>query len=485
MSEWLKIYPPFQRRLLTSLGSVLALGFLILWLVIAAGVYLIFEEKNYYPLVNEADIIQQLIVQPDGSLHPERYYWHEPHHLYATPHIDPFFLIVRDAQGHVVAQSQNIKYLQVTPEQLASSGAFKAHKSQLTTANHRLTYINYPLLTADGQTVGSLWIARYTPKWKKEVVQIVALLALFLGVLYGITLLLTRRVAQHTLEPLHKITQAAATLSPDRLDTQVPIPPNADRETALLARTLNAQLQQVAQAFEEIKDFTRFAAHELKTPLTILKGHIEVALRRPRSPERYQKILERLYLEVNHLNTMLHNLLQLTRLDHPTCSFPLETVNLTQCLRSELSRWQQHLQERSLHLSLEPDLLINGHPDLIQEVFHNLIDNAIKFSPPEGTITVQGYYQERQIHIEICNSGHSIPSEILTHIGKRFFRAPIHTNIPGHGLGLALVDKIVQLHQGTWQIVSTPSNGTCVTLVFPAVSHPSQATPFLVSANNE
>ena len=469
----------FRRRLLLTLGAALAVVFLVLGVLSWLACYGWLTYQARAQLKHEAEEIASQIVTPGGRLRIQRYAWYEPHHHYIEQRIDPYFVQVFDAGGTLLHTSENIKTLApgTYPERLLTTETARlASLEPLTTfrvGGALLYYDVQPLRRAGGPLLGYVQVARYEPGLAATLRRFTLLLLGSLGLLLAGLLLITRRIAQRVLQPLEAITQATEAISPQDLHRRITVPAEADRETDQLAATLNTLLDRLEQAFEEMQRFTDNAAHELQTPLTVLRGHVEVALRRPRSAASYQKTLHLLVGEIDHMTRMVHGLLVLARLDRDHYTLADTTVDLAVLVRSAAEAFQKTAAAKNLAFSVETagSVWITGQPDLLREVITNVLDNAVKYTP-SGSVRVHLETQGEQAVLSVVDTGIGIPAEALPHVTDRFYRAPAMQGyaIAGHGLGLSLVARIVALHDGRLQIRSTPGEGTTVEASFPIMN---------------
>lgn len=469
----------FRRRLLVTLGAALAVVFLVLGVLSWFAYYGWLTYQARAQLRQEAQGIASLIVSPGGRLRLQRYTGHEPHHRYADRRIDPFFVQVFDAGGTLLHTSDNIKAL--------APGAYP--DALLTRESTRLTSLEslntvrvggallyfdvLPLRRGDGPLLGYVQVSRYEPGIAATLRRFTLLLLGSLGLLLAGLLMLTRRIAQRVLQPLEAITQATEAISPQGLHRRIPVPAEADRETHQLAATLNTLLDRLESSFEEMQRFTANAAHELQTPLTVLRGHVEVALRRPRPAEAYQETLRLLAGEVDDMTRMVHGLLVLARLDRDHYTLNDASVDLAAVAQEAAATFEAPATAKNLafYVHTPEAVWIAGQPDLLREVVINLIDNAVKYTP-SGSVTVRLETRDEQAVLSVADTGIGIAPESLPHVTDRFYRAASmqSAEIAGHGLGLSLAARIVALHGGRLQIHSTPGQGTTAEVSFPLMN---------------
>lgn len=456
-------------------GGTLIAALALLGLLAWVAAYGWINEMARLPLRNEIQLVASRIVR-DNHLDVDAYYWDEPHHRLLERHVDPYFLQVFDAEGHLIRQSANIRLLSDRyPEVLLHAPAkhepFWKPLQIFQVGTRRLYYLVYPLQDASGRYLGALQLARLEPDFVALYHQIAFGVLVSWVLLSGLILALLAASGRRVLRPLHELTRATAALSPEQLHEPIRLTSPLDRETAQLLATLNALLHRLHQAFEELRRFTANAAHELKTPLAILQGQAELALRHPRSTDSYRAALRQILNQTEQMTRLVQHLLLLSRLDQPEAVFPFAPVDFSELVAREQELFATHARTRGVVLtaSLAPGARLYGVETLLQEVVRNVLDNAVKYTP-QGQIDVVVRATGNHILFEVRDTGIGIPREALPHVTERFYRAPqTAPGIEGHGLGLALVARIVALHQGSLEITSEPGQGTTVYITLPVL----------------
>jgi signal transduction histidine kinase len=465
----------FRSRLLVTMGLVLALALLVMGVLVWVSVYARLNLDAIRVLDAETHYILSHIVDERGALVPDTYSWDEPHYRFSSAFVDPFFVQVFDSHGELLRQSDNITFFptddypkeplpirEEEPGLLTPPITFRA-------GNERLYALAHPIRSEDGAAVGTIQVARFDPGIRAEMSRFAVLL---IGV-FGIALLLlgltTWWLSGRVLRPLADITRAAEHISPLRLSDRVPVPESADRETAALAETLNEQLERLEEAFEEMSRFTANAAHELQTPLAIVQGHVEVALRRERTPESYRQTLRLVSDEIGALTRTVRCLLTLARLDRRADELPTEKVDMAELVRKEAEPFATIARERGLAVreSYGQHTWMEGQPDLLREVVVNLLDNALKYTD-SGHVGISVESSKSGVLLKVDDSGVGMSPEEADLALDRFYRAPSSSvkNSAGSGLGLALVAQIVRRHGGEVWIESETGKGTCVCALF-------------------
>jgi len=221
------------------------------------------------------------------------------------------------------------------------------------------------------------------------------------------------------------------------------------------------------------RDFVANVSHELRTPLSILRGYLETLLENPKQPPaELLRIFEIMERHSNRLNLLVDDVLSLSRLEGPGMALDLTAVRPAIFLRGIMRDWEKKFAVKNLRTELDaPDDLppLQVDEGRLQEVIYNLLDNAVKYSPAGGIITLRATREDTQIVFSISDNGPGIPARDLPRIFERFYRADKarHRELGGTGLGLSIVKHIAQLHGGSVDAESELGRGTTVRVRFP------------------
>lgn len=278
-------------------------------------------------------------------------------------------------------------------------------------------------------------------------------------------------LACRVLRPMQNMTRSARIISADRLNERISIT-NPDDELGELGQTLNQMIERLERSFTEMQRFTADAAHELRTPLAIIRSEAEIALRLPRSGEEYCDVLENLLEDTHRLSTLADELLFLSRHDAGLSSPDRKAVEVDVLLLDVVNNMKPVAQAKdvSIDLTENAECQLTGDRRQIQRVFYNLIDNAIKYTGAGGRIAVSSRVNAGEVTISVSDNGCGIPAEHLPRIFDRFYRVdPSRTTI-GAGLGLAICQSIIRGCDGALSVESTVGHGTSFTVRLPMKS---------------
>lgn len=271
-----------------------------------------------------------------------------------------------------------------------------------------------------------------------------------------------------TLRPVNRMIRTIEKITAEDLQTSLDVPRTND-EIQKLAETFNTMLSELDVAFSAQKQFVQDASHELRTPLTILKGEIEVALRKTRTPQQYQETLESSLEEINRLYGIVENLLLMAKMDNTGVMLNKHPVDLGELIQHVAQSIKVLVDQKQIRLVVRTPAtpLINGDEQYLKRLILNLLDNAVKYTPDSGEVRIETLHKGANVLLQVANSGPGISEADLPHIFDRFYRADQARTGAGFGLGLSIVKSIVDLHEGTISVKSSTTEGTQVTVSLP------------------
>jgi len=282
-------------------------------------------------------------------------------------------------------------------------------------------------------------------------------------------------LAQRALRPVRKLAFTAEGITAKGLDQRIAIEDD-DAEFVRLITIFNRMLDRLEQSFGQAVRFSADAAHELKTPLTILQGELEQALQDAAPGSREQQAYNELLEEVQRLKEIVRKLLLLSRADAGQLTLNLEPVNLSEAVAAVGEDTEVMAPGVTVRRDLAPDLWVNADPDLLGQALRNLASNAIKYNREGGWIEFRLHRAGQTVRLTVTNTGDGIPPADRDRVFERFYRAdPAHgRQTDGVGLGLSLAREIARAHQGDLVLEDGAEGTTAFTMVLPATAQPPQ-----------
>ncbi len=276
------------------------------------------------------------------------------------------------------------------------------------------------------------------------------------------------------LRPVRQISEMAKRISVRNLDQRIPARPVPD-ELGELITTINGMIERLQKSFQQIKEFSMSVAHELKTPLTILKGESELALSKPPDAEETQQLVGTYLEETIRMSRIVDDLLTLAKVDEG--QIVLETRDVAmQGMISELYEDALILSTNKklvVELVRNDEVVISGDHHRLRQLFRILVTNAIQYTDPGGTVRISSYKDSSSLNISVEDTGIGIPAESMGKIFDRFYRVDeARTRASGgSGLGLSIAKWIVDAHHGTIEVRSNMGQGSCFTVHLPLSRH--------------
>jgi len=355
-------------------------------------------------------------------------------------------------------------------DEQTDSGASDDPRNQATSGAATLRLVTLPVrLNGTGPIVGALQVGLDRDDIDEALAQLLTVLTLASPLVLLAAAIGGYLLAGRVLAPVAAITQLAGRIGErdlhKRLDLDLP-----DDELGRLARTFDAMLARIEEAFERQRRFTADAAHELRTPLALMRAQVDLALARRRSADAYREALVGLDGDLQRLTGLVGTLLTLARADTgrlvpESASFDLaDTIALVAEQYAPLTE----AAGVSLREDVEPTPTV-ADEDLLMQVLVNLVDNALAHTPQAGAVTIGCRANNGQVHLWVADTGSGIAADHLARVFDRFYRSDSGRarERGGAGLGLAISRAIVEAHGGTIALTSEAEQGTCVDLTLP------------------
>jgi heavy metal sensor kinase len=381
--------------------------------------------------------------------------------------------VVYDAEGKVRERTEQLAAASVPP---APSGA---------TSEHRLQDMVIPILgrqrvlgaalVLDGRPSTVLIMAPMEDV-DHELAELVTVLATAIPIMLLLSGGLGYVLARKALRPMERLRRSTEEITADRLDRRLPVV-NPQDELGRLTETFNAMIGRLERSFAEIRRFTADASHELRTPLTAIRTEAEVALTKPLDLAEHQQLLGSILEECSRLSRLTDQLLALAREDARVARQPPKALDLAVLVEDVVETMRPLADAKGLCLRVQANAAaVNGDAPRLREVFFNLLDNGIKYTPEGGEVEVRIGPSGAEALVTVRDTGIGIAAEHLPHIFDRFYRVDKARSRAegGTGLGLSIAQSIVVAHTGRIECASTPGQGTTFTVRLPLRSKPQQ-----------
>ena len=377
-------------------------------------------------------------------------------------------IIIADREGKIVGSS-------LAGENNEAIGALVrevARSDKQTFLNRKIGATNLRFwidpIAKDGRSIGVILVAHPTDVIENSLSDLVSAMSMVYVSLVMLTTFGGYILAKRATQPIRDMTKKITKISSENLEEKVTVPKTGD-EIEDLAETFNGLLDRLDSAFSRERQFIGDLAHELKTPLTILRGEIELALAKKRTANEYKQTLEEALADTKGLAVTLANILDLawSRTDAKK-----ESVNLSETVVEivEVAKKLALAKKQIIKTRVKKNIFVLGKKDKLSRAILNLVDNAIKFSPEKGIIEIELLEKKDRAVIKVSDNGVGVSKADLPHVFERFYRGKRVTKMAGTGLGLAITSAIIKAHGGMVEIKNKRGKGTAVTIYLPVFS---------------
>jgi len=440
-----------------STAMLIFVVFIIIYSIVSFTVYSNVNENINYEVSEYLDKIQ---FKDNTTRLIDENEWIKQEHNEIT--VNPVFLVLSDSEGKVIEKSENLKNKSLHFFKNASTKLVSDFKL----GGKLVRQIQVPLLNK--KTISGYLLVAVS---LEEATTILNNLQNILLILFPIVLVLlffvVRLITARSIKPILNIIETADKISQENLNSRINLPKNND-ELHLLSQTINDLLDRIQNAVEREKQLTSDASHELRTPLAIIKGTLEVLIRKPRNQSEYLDKIDFCIKEVDRLNKLVTELLLLARFENQKQNIQYDEISLNAVILDELSRYSDKIKTKKITVNHKFNDNYNVKSDnyLISIVIGNLISNALKYSKENGEIVIELSDENAFVNVSIFDNGIGISKKNIDKVFNPFFRSDPeeHPEIKGTGLGLSIVKRVCTLLNIGILITSKENIGTSVVL---------------------
>lgn len=380
-------------------------------------------------------------------------------------------IAILDESGNVVSSSQKI-----TQHEGDMKGLFASAQSQekqffvnQTVATVPMRFWVYPLRMS-GKISMVVAMGHPTEVIQKSLNQLLILLGIVFLLLLIPTVMGGYLYAKAALHPIDLISETLKRISHEHLNERVLIPDTGD-QLAELGKTFNGLLDRLSGAFQRERQFIADVAHELKTPLAILQATTEVTLAKKRTNEEYRQALIDTQTDTKQIATTVEHILDLAWSEADQTGDMDRHVNLSELIGElrEITTRLASVKNIIVTGSIEKEIFIAGKEEKLSRALLNVVENAVKYTPAHGTISLDLHKKHAHATISVKDSGIGIASKDIPHIFDRFYRGAKTRKAGSSGLGLAIAKATIVAHRGSIEMKSIPGKGTMFTMTLPLV----------------
>jgi signal transduction histidine kinase len=378
-----------------------------------------------------------------------------------------FITVIRDMDGNALFWTQGVQEqnLSLTPEELEAVLGGEDLRWTRDLPGDREYRVRTTELTLSGETAGVIQVARVTETVVDPLNTLLVVLIIEGVLATAITVVVALWLSRGAVKPLQEVVDVAADIQASDLTRRIGAKNQAE-EVQKLADTFDAMLERLDTAFQEQRNFVMDVSHELRTPLTVLKGNIDVMLMDPDLSGQDREQYERMSSEVSRLIRLTSNLLYLASADAGR-EPERRPVELDVVCLEVLRQTRDLKHDVKVALGHEDEVTVTGDRDQLKQMVLNLAENAIKYTPSGGEVTLSLRRDGHNVEVAVADTGPGIPPDILPNIFQRFYRGEQRGILGGTGLGLAISDRIARSHGGGITVDSEVGMGTTFTVTLP------------------
>lgn len=382
--------------------------------------------------------------------------------------------VLRSIDGEIIGTDNetpsglSIPYL----EQLAKSPDYTHRFISLRHLNKDYQAVNIKMTNAEGvERILQVATPSQLLTEQKERLLVMNLLTIaFILILSSIAAYL---IAGNALGPVRLLTETARTIAAENLSQRVPEVDTED-EVAELARTFNKLLERLEKSFRVQENFVANASHQLNTPLSIIKGELDILESKASTTEDMVKFRKSLREELERLIELVKKLLLISRVEGGSETFVMRPLRVDEILLHTSSRLSGLAREKKMNIRFnigeslrEDSLLVRGDRQLLDAMFENILENAIKYSPPESVVMIDLEKIDSRIEVSISDEGPGLSQETWTTITQGRFKRGEGITLPGTGIGLSIVQSIAELHEANLTLGPKRGPGSKIVIAFP------------------
>lgn len=437
----------------------------VITLIVFIGIYAVVYFTSYYLLNNnlrfeKGEIFANLDWRGNNIIIKKMPEWEEAEHKQVE--INPTFFQVADIKANIIFRSANLQNNSFSFDRNNT----KEYFYNSTINNKRIRQGQFPIYNESNKIIGQLTIGVSRQESYNVLSNLIFILCTTFPVMIVILYFVISYAASKAIAPVYQLIHTASGINDTNINTRLALPEKED-EIYQLAKTINELLNRIEQNINQQKQFTADASHEMRTPLSAIRGNLEVLIRKRREPEYYEEKIREVIGYVDRLNLLLDQLLQLSRLETGAVITDKQAINLKEFITTVTGKWEKELTQKqiALHIEIPDNFMIKANQFFMECIIDNLISNAMKYSHKHSNIYLEG----NKSTLSIRDNGQGIASYQLPYLFDRFYRADQSRSsiVPGSGLGLAIVKKLADLQQIKISISSTEGEGTVITLQFP------------------
>lgn len=443
---------------LSATSVITLLLFVVIYQVVYNTSFKTLDERLEFEAL---DILDDIDMTLDTVYFIDESEWSEKEH--SDVEVYPIFAEVTNIEKRSLKKTPNLK----SNSLIIIPGITENFNTRI--SDKQIRQLQQPILNKNGQLIGYIMIAIPVEGAINVISSLKNVLLISYPVLLLILFFISRYIAGKSITPLIKINAEAQKITKENLSTRIELPKNKD-EIHELAGTINSLMNRLEDAVLREKQFTSDASHELRTPLSVIKGTLEVLIRKPREALHYQNKIQYCIKEVDRIGVLIDQLLMLARFESEKVHSNETKIELNQNVQYCIHRLSEYAADKGIRINFDEMNRYFVHADsaLLDIILENLFSNAIKYSNESKQIDVSLNESENEVTCSIKDYGIGMNQEQIKRVFDRFYRSEEarSTEAGGHGIGMAIVKRLTELQSIKVSYSSEILKGTTVKLTF-------------------
>lgn len=402
------------------------------------------------------------------------------HHYYVETELSNFYIVLLNTQNQIIFKTKIADAAKLSPISITHLGADTSFISEVKFGNEfhlnnkntkeAVFRFSGKKIILNGETIGYLLIGHSFERLYESMDKLLTVLLVSIAMTTLLILLLSYFLTSRSLKPVDNLIDQAQKISHQNLAERLAVE-NPNDEIGRLTNVLNDLLSRLQNAFDKEQEFMADAAHELKTPLTVLRAHWEDEISNKNLPDDFKEKLVKDIETITRLSKLINNLMLLSNTEYHQLRAEFEKIDLSEIITEVVSNTKilADIKNQTMNIVQLTPLVIDGDKAKIYQLLFNIIDNAIKYTQENGKIIISLKKEENRATIEIRDNGIGIPEKDLPNIFRRFYR--VHKDrskkYGGNGLGLAIAKLITDIHHGEILVESSSDKGSSFIIKFP------------------
>lgn len=440
----------------------------LLTVLLFTTVYYVVSDTVYDHLDSDldseaAEIFNNLVILQNDIIFANPFEWTEREH--GQVEVNPVFIQITDSRGAVLKKTPNLGKVKLRVDTLLLS----KHYLSTTLSGSPTRQMQTPIQNPTGKVLGFIIISIPLEESALVLENLRWVLLIAFPLVLLLLFLISRFIAGKSISPINKVILTAQHITRENINERIELPPHKD-EIFKLTSTVNKLLDRLEDAVLREKQFTSDASHELRTPLAVIKGTLEVLIRKPREVEQYENKIKYCIGEVDRMSGLVEQLLMLARYESGKIKPLISEINVNALLSSVISRNKELIRKKKIEINISGSdgIIVCADQSMLEVILDNLLSNAVKYSSERSVIDFVAEKKDTGIILTLKDYGIGMTPDQSSRIFDRFYRADESRNsdVHGNGLGLSIVKKLSDLQGLKITLVSKPSEGSAFSILF-------------------